>query len=211
MASKWCGPWAGEPGGGWNRRRRMAPRGRLRQIHSGLCRRVTGSREYGSPGLQPGTEYGIRAASEASEAPAAREEGPWRKFRPPYPAAAATRFSVWNDTHQWTDTIRKLHDVTPPSDFLVWNSDTCNNWNQEEWLTPTLSPPRRPGHQCRGTALRRLGQSRRAGQMGGAGGGFRPHPPPGVDPGQCGVSPRPTGGWRPASGARHPDFRHRGC
>lgn len=92
-------------------------------------------------GLQPGTEYRIRAIAEAGAAPAAREEGPWRKFRTLAPAAASTRFSIWNDTHQWTDTIRKLHQVTPPSDFLLWNGDTCNNWLEAEWLAPTLLHP----------------------------------------------------------------------
>jgi len=92
-------------------------------------------------GLKPGTEYQIRAVAEAGEAPEAREEGPWRKFRTLDPAAASTRFTVWNDTHQWADTIRKLHQLTPPTDFLIWNGDTCNDWHQEDWLTPTLLHP----------------------------------------------------------------------
>lgn len=92
-------------------------------------------------GLQPGTEYAVRLVAEAGDGEAARQESPWRAFRPLDPAAATTRFCVWNDTHQWLDTIRKLDEVTPACDFLIWNGDTCNDWHQEEWLTPTLLHP----------------------------------------------------------------------
>lgn len=93
-------------------------------------------------GLQPGTEYEIRAVAESGDGQAAREEGPWRKFRTLAPAADSTRFVVWNDTHQWDDTINKLHEITPTdTDFMIWNGDTCNDWHEEEWLTPTLLHP----------------------------------------------------------------------
>ena len=92
-------------------------------------------------GLKPGTDYRLRAVAEAGDGTPAKEEGPWKKFRTLDPQAATTRFAVWNDTHQWVDTIRQLHQVTPPADFLVWNGDTCNNWDQADWLTPTLLHP----------------------------------------------------------------------
>lgn len=93
-------------------------------------------------GLKPGTTYQIRAVAESGDGQAAREESPWRKFRTLDPAAKATRFVVWNDTHQWADTIRKLHEITPTdTDFMIWNGDTCNDWHEEAWLTPTLLHP----------------------------------------------------------------------
>jgi predicted phosphodiesterase len=91
--------------------------------------------------LKPGTEYQLRAVAEAGDGTPAREEGPWRTFRTLDPKAATTQFAVWNDTHQWADTLKKLHEVTPKADFLVWNGDTCNDWAQEEWLAPTLLHP----------------------------------------------------------------------
>ncbi len=92
-------------------------------------------------GLEPGKEYQLRMVAQASDGDRVRQESPWRSFRPLNAAAATTRFCVWNDTHQWFDTIARLHEVTPACDFLVWNGDTCNNWNEKEWLTPTLLHP----------------------------------------------------------------------
>lgn len=92
-------------------------------------------------GLRAGVAYELRAVAEAGAGEAARWEGPWQKFRTLDPAAGVTRFAVWNDTHQWLDTVRKLHEVTPAVDFLVWNGDTCNDWHEEEWLVPTLLHP----------------------------------------------------------------------
>jgi predicted phosphodiesterase len=93
-------------------------------------------------GLNPGTEYQVRMVAESGDGQSVREEGPWRKFRTLAPADASTRFVVWNDTHQWNDTIRKLHEITPAAaDFMIWNGDTCNDWHEEEWLTPTLLHP----------------------------------------------------------------------
>lgn len=92
-------------------------------------------------GLRPGTEYQLRAVAEAGDGAPAREEGPWRTFRTLDPQATTTQFAVWNDTHQWAETLKQLQQTTPPADFLVWNGDTCNNWDQEDWLTPTLLHP----------------------------------------------------------------------
>jgi hypothetical protein len=92
-------------------------------------------------GLHPGKNYEVRAIVEAADGEAAREETPWKKFRTIDPAAAESHFVVWNDTHENHETIRKLHEVTPAADFLLWNGDTCNNWMKEEWLIPTLLSP----------------------------------------------------------------------
>lgn len=32
---------------------------------------------------------------------------------------------MWNDTHENHETIRRLHEVTQPADFLLWSGDTC--------------------------------------------------------------------------------------
>ncbi len=92
-------------------------------------------------GLKPGTDYQLRAVAEAGDGAPLKEAGPWKKFRTLDPHGATTSFVVWNDTHQWADTLKQLHEATPPADFLIWNGDTCNNWDQEDWLTPTLLYP----------------------------------------------------------------------
>lgn len=92
-------------------------------------------------GLRPGTEYRWRAVVEAADGEPGREESPWKPFRTLDPAAAATTFAVWNDTHEHHETIRRLHEVTPAADFLMWNGDTCNDWHEEEWLASTLLAP----------------------------------------------------------------------
>ncbi|WP_193214701.1 metallophosphoesterase family protein [Luteolibacter marinus] len=91
-------------------------------------------------GLAPGAGYQVRAITEAADGKS-RHEGPWKKFRTLDPAGSATNFVIWNDTHQNEETIRKLHQLTPGGDFLLWNGDTCNDWHQEDWLVPTLLNP----------------------------------------------------------------------
>lgn len=92
-------------------------------------------------GLKPGTAYQIRAVAESGDGEKVHEETEWKRFRTLDAKAAATSFVVWNDTHQWNDTITSLHQATPKADFLLWNGDTCNNWDQEDWLAPTLLHP----------------------------------------------------------------------
>lgn len=91
--------------------------------------------------LQPGKFYEVRVVVEAGDGEKAREETPWKSFRTLDPSAASARFVVWNDTHENAETIRRLHEATPAADFLLWNGDTCNNWNKESWLIPTLLHP----------------------------------------------------------------------
>lgn len=92
-------------------------------------------------GLKPGTAYEVRAVVESGDGEKAREESPWKPLRTLDPSAKESHFVVWNDTHEHHDTIRKLHEATPAADFLLWNGDTCNNWDKEEWLVPTLLAP----------------------------------------------------------------------
>lgn len=51
------------------------------------------------------------------------------RFRTLDPEAEATRFVVWNDTHENTETLQMLHGLTTAStpDFLVWNGDQSND------------------------------------------------------------------------------------
>jgi hypothetical protein len=92
-------------------------------------------------GLHAGKNYEVRAIVESADGEKAREETPWKKIRTLNPLAAESHFVVWNDTHEHHETLRRLHEVTPAADFLLWNGDTCNNWDQESWLVPTLLHP----------------------------------------------------------------------
>lgn len=91
-------------------------------------------------GLKPGRTYRMRAVTSAA-ADSRVEMSDWRELRTLDAGAASTRFVVWNDTHVNNDTIRKLDDVTPAADFLMWNGDTCNDWKSEDLLIPTLLHP----------------------------------------------------------------------
>lgn len=55
--------------------------------------------------------------------------GPEQTFRTLDPAAASTRFVVWNDTHENEETLRSLHKATTTirPDFLLWNGDQTND------------------------------------------------------------------------------------
>ena len=91
-------------------------------------------------GLKPGTRYRIRSHTIA----AGDQEtvvSEWKSYRTLDPSAAATRFTMWNDTHLHDDSIRALHQATPGADFLLWNGDTCNNWTKDELLVPALLHP----------------------------------------------------------------------
>jgi len=59
------------------------------------------------------------------------------------PAAASTRFVIWNDTHEHQATIQKLQQQTAAiqPDFLMWNGDQTNNVHdpramREQYLSP---------------------------------------------------------------------------
>lgn len=91
-------------------------------------------------GLAPGKSYRVRSVTQAADNDETQVSA-WKSFRTLNPAAAATRFVVWNDTHIHNDTIRGLHQATPAADFLLWNGDTCNNWTDQELFVPTLLHP----------------------------------------------------------------------
>lgn len=92
-------------------------------------------------GLAPGKAYTYRVVTEAMGNPPDRQVSEWRRLRTLDPAAQETRFAGWNDTHLHDPTLRKLSQNTPAADFLVWNGDICNQWDQEALLVPTLLHP----------------------------------------------------------------------
>lgn len=90
--------------------------------------------------LAPGATYRVRAVTTATD----DEEtvtSDWKTFRTLDPAAFSTHFVVWNDTHQNDGCIQQLNAATPTADFLVWNGDACNNWDDETEMVPTLLNP----------------------------------------------------------------------
>lgn len=91
-------------------------------------------------GLNPGATYRVRTRTVAV-GDGETVSSPWKSFRTLNGAAGETRFVMWNDTHINNETIRALHAVTPPADFLLWNGDTCNDWKSEDLLVPTLLHP----------------------------------------------------------------------
>jgi predicted phosphodiesterase len=91
------------------------------------------------------------------------------QFRTIDPAAEATTFAVWNDTHENAETLKSLHGVTKKlgPDFLLWNGDQSNDVHFEkdmagQFLSPAgLSIPWplayvRGNHDVRGPAARSL-------------------------------------------------------
>lgn len=93
-------------------------------------------------GCERGTEYFYRIVTEDfnSKTPK-REEGEIRSFRTLDASKDSTKFSVWNDTHKYKDTIAKLQEMTPAGDFLLWNGDICNDWYKEGEVAATLITP----------------------------------------------------------------------
>ncbi len=93
-------------------------------------------------GLEPGTTYHYRVVTENFDSKIPKiETGDLRTFRTLSRSANSTSFSVWNDTHKHNDTIRQLHVMTPKSDFLLWNGDICNDWNQAGEVAENIITP----------------------------------------------------------------------
>jgi len=96
---------------------------------------------------------------------------PESTFRTLDPAASTTTFVVWNDTHENSETLQKLHALTGEAkpDFLLWNGDQSNDVHFErdmarQFLNPaglSLSWPLgyvRGNHDLRGPAATSLTQ-----------------------------------------------------
>lgn len=131
-------------------------------------------------GLEPGTRYYYRVCTEhttfdwgkgirrASDEPAASEV---YSFTTPNPAAAETRFTVWNDTHEQVETLKSVHAAHDQAqgDFLLWNGDITNDlYAEEKMVDQFLSPAGLPfaakvpfyfvrgNHDARGPFARRI-------------------------------------------------------
>lgn len=87
------------------------------------------------------------------------------------PAAAETKFVVWNDTHENHATIRALHERTVPlqPDFMLWNGDQTNDVYDEAKMAGQYLAPAgiaiaadwplayaRGNHDVRGPAARHV-------------------------------------------------------
>jgi hypothetical protein len=94
-----------------------------------------------------------------------------RRFRTLDAAADSTAFAVWNDTHENTETLQRLHALTTElnPDFLLWNGDQSNDVHFEKDMAGQFLSPAglaladrwplayvRGNHDVRGPAARRL-------------------------------------------------------
>ena len=72
----------------------------------------------------------------------------------PHPAAESATFTVWNDTHEQTPTLKQLaaNLIANPTDFLLWNGDITNNVSDESKIIPQFFArpinPSRPMYRC---------------------------------------------------------------
>lgn len=129
-------------------------------------------------GLKPGASYWFKTHTRpvpAKALPASALQATVSRtyaLRVPDPAAAETRFCIWNDTHDRGPTLAKLGELTraEPADFLFWNGDVSNNINDEAILAGLYVQPRgdvnladgppilmsRGNHDVRGTLANRV-------------------------------------------------------
>ncbi|MGE3310364.1 MAG: metallophosphoesterase [Limisphaerales bacterium] len=99
------------------------------------------------------------------------QAGPESVFRTLDAEAGATRFVVWNDTHENPETLRALQEKTTAlnPDFLVWNGDQSNDVHFERDMAGQFLAPAglaiadrwplayvRGNHDVRGPAARSL-------------------------------------------------------
>jgi hypothetical protein len=97
-------------------------------------------------GLKPGTRYHWRATLRPNGDldPAAEIRTDTYTAKTLDPAAASTRFSVWNDTHDQAATIQSLFDLrNAKDDFLLWNGDLSNNVNDPALLPGLYVSPKK--------------------------------------------------------------------
>jgi len=99
--------------------------------------------------------------------------GPEHAFRTLDPAATETRFAVWNDTHENSETLSKLAALTAEyrPDFLLWNGDQTNDVHYPADIAGQVITPggvelaanrplayARGNHDLRGPAARHIPQ-----------------------------------------------------
>lgn len=129
-------------------------------------------------GLEPGKKYFYRVHGCGVDFKSAYsiKRGPeltsaLGTFRTLDPTAPAAHFTVWNDTHQTTTTLKSLIASlrAEPTDFLMWNGDITNDISDEtrivnEYLNPAGLPYAdatpmflgRGNHDVRGKSARSL-------------------------------------------------------
>lgn len=91
-------------------------------------------------GLKSGRAYRIKSITTAADNDE-QHISEWKHFQTLDAKSNSTHFVIWNDTHNYKDTIEKLHSLTPSADFLLWNGDMCNDWHSSDLLIPTLLNP----------------------------------------------------------------------
>lgn len=64
-------------------------------------------------------------------------------FRTLDPTAESATFTVWNDTHEQTPTLKQLaaNLIANPTDFLLWNGDITNNVSDESKIISQFFAP----------------------------------------------------------------------
>ncbi len=160
--------------GGAFRRAEAAPAG-LRPFEEHVLK-------FELPPLPPGKEIAYRTVAHSvgwtrvrqfyhgQVAAGAPQTSETRTFRTLDPGAAATRFAVWNDTHENAETLAALHARTAElsPDFLLWNGDQTNDLHFEGDMAAQLVAPAglslagwplayvRGNHDVRGPAAKHL-------------------------------------------------------
>jgi len=90
-------------------------------------------------GLEPGQNYFYRVVTQSNSGLGeAEQRGDIHRFSTLDPATDSCHFSIWNDTHNHSQTIRKLAQQTAACDFLILNGDVCNDWHSEEEIAATM-------------------------------------------------------------------------
>lgn len=129
-------------------------------------------------GLKPGTTYHYRVAACPIHFHSAYKidrgtvvYSGVHTFRTLNASAEETTFTVWNDTHEQPETLKRLHALhqEKPGDFLLWNGDVTNDIYKEEKMVEQFLSPKgvafatgvpyffvRGNHDVRGPAARHL-------------------------------------------------------
>lgn len=92
--------------------------------------------------LKPGLTYYYRVVTESFNHKKPQvEKGAVRTFTTLDASKKTNLFSVWNDTHKNAAVIKGLQEITPKSDFLLWNGDISNDWHKEGEVAASLLAP----------------------------------------------------------------------
>ena len=101
-------------------------------------------------GLKPGTTYFYRAVTcpvdfpdHYNPHPGTAVPGITYQFKTLDPAAASTSFSLINDSHERSDTLKRLVSMiqSQPTDSLIWNGDIFNSVTSEQKIAEQILNP----------------------------------------------------------------------